>query len=318
MTNNDRLPVLVVAGPTASGKSALALSLAEAAGGAVINADSMQVYRELRILTARPSPVDERRCPHHLYGIIPAAEACTAARWRDLAIEAVREAHDAGRLPIVCGGTGLYLKALLDGLSPMPDIPADLRADVRARYAEAPAVAIHSALSVVDEKAAARIRPTDRQRLLRALEVFEATARSIVDWQSAPTDGPPAGMDFVTLALLPPREILYATIDERVERMVDQGALDEVAALLRLGLSPELPAMRALGVVEFGALIAGRIGREEAISAVQQATRNYAKRQFTWFRRQLIADLTIEKQYSEKLAGEIFSYICEKGLTRTR
>lgn len=316
MTHNDRLPVLVVAGPTASGKSALALSLAAAAGGAVVNADSMQVYRELRILTARPSEADERRVPHRLFGVIPAAEACTAARWRGLAVDAVREAHDVGRLPILCGGTGLYLKALMEGLSPVPDIPDEVRARVRSRHEGMPAAEIHAALEAVDEKAAARLRPTDRQRLLRALEVFEATARSIVDWQAEPADGPPAGMAFVTVAMLPSRGDLYAAIDDRVVRMAEEGAPDEVAALLRLGLSPDMPAMKALGVAEFGALVAGRIGREDAVSAVQQATRNYAKRQFTWFRRQLIADLTIDEQYSEKLAAKIFSYICEKGLTR--
>jgi len=316
MSDNERFPVIIVAGPTASGKSALALELAVAFGGTVINADSMQVYRELRILTARPSAVDEARAPHRLYGAIPAAEACTAARWREMAIAAIEAAHGAGRLPILCGGTGLYLKALTEGLSPVPDIPDDLRAALRTRYAGAAAAEIHAALANVDPVAAARLRPTDRQRLLRALEVYEATGRSIVDWQAMPPSGPPPGMDFCTILLLPPRKEVYAACDARFRRMLAEGALEEVRALRSLDLAADLPAMKALGVAELMRILDGAMTPEEATTAVQQATRNYVKRQFTWFSRQIIANLTIEAQFSEKLMPEIFSFICKKGLTR--
>jgi tRNA dimethylallyltransferase len=316
MSDNERIPVIVVAGPTASGKSALALELAVAFGGTVINADSMQVYRELRILTARPSAADEARAPHRLYGAIPAAEACTAARWREMAIAAIAEAHGAGRLPILCGGTGLYLKALMEGLSPVPDIPDDLRAALRARYADAAAAAIHGALADVDPAAAARLRPTDRQRLLRALEVYEATGRSIVDWQAMPPSGPPPGMAFCPILLLPPRKEVYAACDARFRRMLAEGALEEVRALRSLGLAADLPAMKALGVAELLRVLDGAMTPDEATTAVQQATRNYVKRQFTWFLRQIITDLTIREQFSENIMPEIFSFICKKRLTR--
>lgn len=316
MSDNARFPVIIVAGPTAGGKSALALELAVAFGGTVINADSMQVYRELRVLTARPSEADAARAPHRLYGVIPAAEACTAARWREMAIAAIGEERQAGRVPILCGGTGLYLKALMEGLSPMPDIPDDLRASVRSRYADATSAAIHAVLRDADPEAAARLRPTDRQRLLRALEVFKATGRSIVDWQAMPPSGPPPGMDFCTVLLLPPRAAVYAACDARFRRMVDEGALEEVRALRALDLPADLPVMKALGVAELMRVLDGGMPLEAATAAVQQATRNYVKRQFTWFSRQIVADMAIKEKFSENLLPKIFSFICEKGLTR--
>jgi len=316
MSDNERFPVVIVAGPTASGKSALALEMAVAFEGTVINADSMQVYRELRVLTARPSVEDEARAPHRLYGAIPAAEACTAARWRDMAVAAIGEAREAGRLPILCGGTGLYLKALMEGLSPIPDIPPEIRASVRERHAAATSAEIHEALGRLDATAADRIRATDRQRLLRAMEVFEATGRSIVDWQALPLSGPPAGMAFSTILLLPPRDRVYAACDARFRQMIENGALKEAQALRKLGLDPELPAMKALGVAELMRVLDGDLDMEDAIAAAQQASRNYVKRQFTWFSRQIITNLTVNEQFSEKIWGEIFSFICEKGLTR--
>lgn len=316
MSDNERFPVLIVAGPTASGKSALALEIAVACGGTVINADSMQVYRELRILTARPSEADEARVPHRLYGVIPAAETCTAMRWRGMAVDAIREARAAGRLPILCGGTGLYLKALTEGLSPIPGIPADVRASIRARHAGAPVAEIHAALARNDPGAAERIRPSDRQRMLRALEVMAATGRSIVDWQAKRLSGPPPGMDFHTILLLPPRKAVYAACDGRFRQMVDAGVLEEVHALRELDLSPDLPAMKALGVAELMRVLEGDLTLEAGIDAVQQATRRYVKRQYTWFSRQIVADLIIEEKFSEKLMPKIFSFICKKGLTR--
>jgi tRNA dimethylallyltransferase len=318
MSDNERFPVLIVAGPTASGKSALALEIAIACGGTVINADSMQVYRELRILTARPSEADEARAPHRLYGVIPAAEACTAARWRDMAVDAIREARAEGRLPILCGGTGLYLKALMEGLSPIPDIPAAVRASIREGHAGAAAADIHAALEHADPRAAERIRPSDRQRMLRALEVIVATGRSIVDWQALPLSGPPPGMDFCSILLLPPRKAVYAACDARFRRMVEAGALEEVRALRQLDLAPDLPAMKALGVAALMRVLTGEMTLEDGIDAVQQETRRYVKRQFTWFSRQIITDLAITGKFSEKLTSKTFSFICEKGLTGTR
>lgn len=316
MSDNERFPVVIVAGPTASGKSALAVALAEAFNGTVINADSMQVYRELRILTARPGPEEEARVPHRLYGVIPAAEACTAARWRALTVAAIAEAHAAGRLPVVCGGTGLYLKALTEGLSPIPDVPDAVRTPLRWQFENATAAEIHAALRASDPTAAARIPPTDRQRLLRALEVMEATGRSIVDWQAEPPSGPPPGLDFITILLSPPRQNVYAACDRRFREMVAEGALDEVRALRDLALAPDVPAMKAVGVPELMGVLDGAMALDDAIAAAQQATRNYVKRQKTWFSRQIIADLTINEKLSEKNIAKIFSFICEKGLTR--
>lgn len=316
MSYNEGFPAIVVAGPTCSGKSALALDLAVAFGGTVINADSMQVYRELRILTARPSAADEARTPHRLYGVIPAAEPCSAARWRSLAVAAIVEAREQGRMAIVCGGTGLYLRVLMEGLSPLPDIPDEVREGVRTRYASAEAAAIHESLREADPKAAARLAATDRQRLLRALEVFEATGVSIVDWQGRPASGPPPGIDFRTFLLMPPRSAIYAACDARLRRMVEGGALNEIRRLRNQGLDPALPSMKALGVAELTAYLDGCLDREAAIAAAQQATRNYVKRQYTWFSRQIIADMVINEQFSEKTRDEIFSFICKLGLTR--
>ena len=318
MPDNERFPVLVVAGPTCSGKSALALELAVQLGGTVINADSMQVYRELRILTARPSAADEACAPHRLYGVMPAAETCSAARWREMAVIAIGEARRAGQMPIVCGGTGLYLKALIEGMSPLPDIPSDARESVRARYAAAETREIHEALREADALAARRLSATDRQRLLRALEVVEATGRSIVDWQAEPPSGPPPGAEFCTILLMPPRNALYAACDARFRRMVAEGALDEVGHIHSLGLDPALPAMKALGVSELIRHLEGDIDLNHAVAAAQQATRNYVKRQMTWFNRQIVTDFRINEQFSEKFRDEIFSFICKKGLTESR
>jgi tRNA dimethylallyltransferase len=200
-------------------------------------------------------------------------------------------------------------------LSPMPEIPAGLRTALRARFADAPATDIHAALAATDPAASARLRPTDRQRLLRALEVFEATGRSIVEWQAMPPSGPPPGMETCTILLLPPRKEVYAAGDARFGRMLDDGALEEVRALRGLGLAPDLPVMKALGVTELMGVLDGAVTLDDATAAVQQATRNYVKRQFTWFSRQIIANFTIEEKFSEKLAPEIFSFICKKGLT---
>lgn len=279
----ERPAALIVAGPTASGKSALAMDLAERLGGVVINADAMQVYRELRILTARPTAAEEARVPHRLYGVRPAEEPGSVAWWRG---EALREMA-AARLPILCGGTGLYLTALTEGLSPIPDPGPTARAEARRRLAEEGPAALHAALAAVDPATAARLRPTDSQRLARAWEVWLGTGRGLVAWQTE--QGEPAPYRFSAILLDPPREALREAIARRFAAMLDEGAVAEVAALLALGLDPALPAMRAHGVPELAAYLRGEITLVEAQRRAERATGQYAKRQATWFRHHKLA-----------------------------
>jgi tRNA dimethylallyltransferase len=286
-------PALVIAGPTASGKSRLALDLAAARHGTVINADSMQVYRELRILTARPDTAETARVPHRLYGVLSAAEPCSAARWRALALAAIEEARAEGRLPILVGGTGLYLRVLFDGLAEIPSIPQSMREAACARHRELGGEAFRAALARRDPESAARLAAGDTQRLVRAWEVIEATGRTLPDWQRAGVAGTGAHT-YRTILLMPPRETLYAACDARFGAMVAAGALDEVRALLALGLDPALPAMKSLGVRELARHLAGEWTLEQAEEKARQATRNYAKRQMTWFRHQLAPDLVLE------------------------
>ena len=312
MTDNPQPPVLVVAGPTASGKSALALDLAVAFGGTVINADSMQVYRELRVLTARPSPADEARVPHRLYGVVSVAEGCSAARWREMALAEIAAARSAGRLPILCGGTGLYLRALMDGLSPVPAVPAAVRDGLRARLRSEGVAALHRQLMADDPAMAARLNPADGQRVLRALEVLQATGRSLADWQAAAgTTGP----ECQVVLLDPPRPELHAAIAVRAERMLAEGALDEVGLLAGLGLSPDLPAMKAVGVPALLSHLRGDLTLDAAEERLAIATRQLAKRQATWFRHQIIANFTSLEKYSERILDKIFLFVREKVLT---
>ncbi|MSP48533.1 MAG: tRNA (adenosine(37)-N6)-dimethylallyltransferase MiaA [Alphaproteobacteria bacterium] len=299
--------VVLLAGPTASGKSALALDLARRFDGIVINADAMQVYREMPVLTARPDAAAEALVPHRLYGFLSAAEACSAGRWRPLAVAEIRAAQDSGRLPIVVGGTGLYLKALTDGLSPVPSVPGTVRAAVRARLETVGAEAFHAELASRDPVMAGRLRPSDRQRLARAVEVLEATGTSLAGWQGrAAAD---EGFRFRTLLLAPPRDVLHAACDARFRAMVVSGALDEARAMRRLALDPALPATRVLGLRELTRHLEGGISLEEATTLAQAATRQYAKRQITWFRNQLANPVIFFEQYSERVRQEIFSKI---------
>ncbi|MCK0208055.1 tRNA (adenosine(37)-N6)-dimethylallyltransferase MiaA [Starkeya koreensis] len=277
---------MLIAGPTASGKSALALELAERSGGVVINADSMQVYADLRVLSARPTPAEEARAPHRLYGHVDGGEEYSVAHWLEDARRALAEVEAQGRLPIFIGGTGLYFKALTQGLSPMPAIPAEVRARVRALSEDAPA--LHARLAALDPETAARLRPSDTQRLMRALEVFEATGRPLARWQ-AERAGPPVlpGEEAVRLFLATDRTRLRQRIAERFHAMMDQGALEEARALLARGLPADRTILKAHGVPWFARYLAGEITREEAIEGGILDTRRYAKRQDTWFRHQL-------------------------------
>jgi len=305
---------IVIAGPTASGKSGMALAIAEEFGGVVINADSMQVYDVLRVVTARPDALDEARAPHKLYGVLTPATACSAALWKDMAAEEMKAAWDRGQLPVVVGGTGLYLRTLMEGISPIPDIPDDIRNAAREKLARMGNAAFHTELAARDPVMAGRLDPSNSQRLVRALEVLDATGKSLAEWQALPPEGAVPAR-WLTYALLPPRDALYANCDRRFRLMMEQGALDEVEALLKLDLDPALPAMKALGVPELAAHLRGEIDREDAIARASQATRHYAKRQMTWFRNQLANPQVVSAQFSESLTPEMFSFIRQFLLT---
>ncbi len=308
-------PVLIVAGPTGSGKSALALDVAEAFDGVVVNADSMQVYGELRVLTARPSPSDEARAPHRLFGVLPAAERCSAGRWLGLAQAEIDAARSADRLPIVVGGTGLYLKALLEGLAEVPPASAEIRAEAEALYVEIGGETFRRELARLDPAGASRLPATDRQRLVRAFEVARTTGRPLHDWQRRCPAAPVSGGRIATIVLLPPRRSLYAAIDARLDAMLAHGAVDEVRALLALGLDASLPAMKAVGVREMVSYLCGQSSLDQAAAAAKQATRRFAKRQFTWLRHQLRPDFAVNEQYSERIRPEIFAFIRRQILT---
>jgi tRNA dimethylallyltransferase len=310
--------LVVVAGPTASGKSALALALAEEFSGTIINADSMQVYRDLAVLTAQPGAAERARAPHRLYGAIDAAEPCSAGRWRGLALAEIAAARQQGRRPILTGGTGLYLRALIEGLAPVPPVPLSIRAEARALHGRLGGLAFRDALAAFDPEAAARLDPGDTQRLIRAYEVVMATGRPLSAWQRARQPVP--ALTAAAIVLLPPRPALFAACDARFLAMMREGAIAEVEALLERGLDPALPAMKAVGVGELGAFLAGRSTRGQAIAAAQQATRRYAKRQYTWFRHQLpeterLKKLVVSEQLSESFRLEIFSFIRQFQLT---
>jgi tRNA dimethylallyltransferase len=276
---------ILIAGPTASGKSAAALELAECLGGTIINADSMQVYRELAVLTARPDSEEMARAPHRLYGTVPAAEAYSVGRWLEDAAASIAEAKREGRVPILVGGTGLYFKALLEGLSPVRDIPPETRSFWREQSESLGPEGLYRALQSRDPVMAARLRPSDPQRVVRALEVIEATGVSLAEWQE--TAGAPVlhGDAVQKLVVAPEREPLYAAIDARFDRMMAAGALEEVRALVALHLDPGLPAMRAHGVHELVAYLAGATTLEEAVAKAKTESRRYAKRQMTWLKR---------------------------------
>ncbi len=277
----------MIAGPTASGKSTLALRLALRMGGTIVNADALQVYRDLRVLTARPSPADEVAAPHRLFGHVDGGEAYDVARWLGEATTAVEASVSAGRLPIVVGGTGLYVRALLDGLAPVPPIAPEVRAAVRAADPDDN----RRALEREDSAMAARLRPSDRQRIARALEVVRSTGRSLADWQLERSGGLAARFAVAGLVLDPPRERLADRIESRLEAMLARGAGREVDALLaRVDVPADAPVWRAIGAGEVARWRRGADTREEALSAASAATRAYAKRQRTWFRHQAPSD----------------------------
>jgi tRNA dimethylallyltransferase len=292
---------ILIAGPTASGKSALALALAERHGGVVINADSMQVYRELRILTARPAPEEEARVPHALYGFVSAREAYSVGRYMTDAAAAIATARSRGLVPIVVGGTGLYFKALLEGLSPVPQVPAAVRAHWRAEARRVGAEALHMVLAARDPETARRLRPTDTQRVVRALEVLDATGRPLAEWQRMPGTGVLTEAETTRVVILPDRTEIYRRCEARFDAMMSAGALEEVRALAALGLDPGLPAMTAHGVPPLLAALCGKLTLEAAVTQAKADTRHYAKRQLTWIRRNMIAWKIIETKEMKRI-----------------
>jgi len=275
-------PVALIAGATASGKSALALALAERSGGVIINADSAQIYRDLPVLSAAPTAADRTRAEHRLYGVRDGSEPCSAADWAVMARTEIADVHRSGGLPILVGGTGLYLRTLLEGIAPVPPVDPEIRKEVRSATVEEN----RARLKEVDPAAAAKLEAGDSARIARALEVVLSTGRTLAEWQQRREGGISEQVTLIPLILLPPRKWLYERCDRRFEAMVEHGAIAEVEALLARALDPSLPVMRAIGVREITAFLAGQIGRDDMIARGQQATRNYAKRQYTWFAHQ--------------------------------
>lgn len=281
------MDAILITGPTASGKSALAVELAREHGGEVINADSMQVYDTLKVLTARPDLSDMGGVPHHLYGTVPAGQAFSTGEWLRMVAPVLDDIRARGRLPVFAGGTGLYFKALTEGLSEMPDVPAEIRTKWRRRLAEDGPWALHAELGSRDPGMADQLSASDGQRIVRALEIIDATGRSLASLQGG------AGKPLVDpsrarkLIVEPDRALLHDRISRRFASMFEDGATEEVEALLKLGLSREMPVMKAIGVPQIAAFLRGEMTREEAISQASAATRQYAKRQMTWFRNQM-------------------------------
>jgi tRNA dimethylallyltransferase len=322
-SSSSQVPrALIIAGPTASGKSALALALARTHNGVIINADSMQIYRELRLVTARPTQEDESAAPHRLYGVRPAAHPGSVAWWRAEALREMAEATQNGQIPILCGGTGRYFAALTGGLADIPDPGEPARREARALLAAHGAPWLHAQLATADPTSAARLRPSDGQRIARAWEVWRGTGQGIAAWHAQAAQQRPS-WHFAALRLDPDRETLRARIAHRFATMVEQGALDEVRALLAQNLPPALPVLRALGVPELAAHLEGHLTLPEAIARATLASHQYTKRQATWFRHHILAEpplthiihaqFTNLTQLSESLPPDILNFLQNRG-----
>lgn len=294
---------LFIAGPTASGKSALSLRLAEDLNGVIINSDSMQVYRDLRVITARPSVEDEAMAPHRLYGYLDAMDVSSAASWAEDGMREIEAAWAQGQMPIVIGGTGMYFKTLLDGMAVIPNIPDDIRIEVRRRCDDEGSDILHGELTAVDPKTAERLFPGDSQRICRALEVYLATGKAISAWQAETEPGPMKTLDdagrLTKLVIDLPRDVLYDRCNRRFEMMLEMGAWEELDALMARNLDPTLPLMRALGVPSLIAYRRGDMDLDQAVEDAKMQTRRFAKRQLTWFRNQFGHWDRLSAQFSE-------------------
>jgi tRNA dimethylallyltransferase len=305
-----RRPVVLIAGPTAGGKSAVALELARLRPSRIINADALQVYRELPIVTAQPGRDDHKVVPHRLYGHVPAATVYSVGHWLEEVGRELEECRAGDAMPIIVGGTGLYFRALERGLARVPAIPPEVRALWRGRLREAGAGELHDELARRSRSEAQRLRPSDGQRIVRALEVLDATGRPLSYWQKETgEESALAGFDALRIHVAPPRDELYRRCDARFERMLTGGAVEEVRALMALRLDRALPAMRAIGVAELAWMIEGKRSPEDIVAIAQRNTRNYVKRQLTWARRNMISWSWLDQKYSERLNEEFFNFI---------
>jgi len=295
VNETDTGTVIVVMGPTASGKSAVAVELAKKLDGVIINCDSMQVYRDLHVLTARPREDEMEGIPHQLYGVVPASVRFNAAQWVHYAVPEIEGAFNFGKTPILVGGTGFYVKALMEGLSEIPDIPAKVAEAGRQQLAAMGNENFYIDLCRKDPKVKEKLHPSDSQRLLRAWEVMAHTGKSIYDWQSENQAVPPAPYAFKVVTLQPDREWIYERVNTRFDQMLTQGALEEVKALKEQGLDPTLPCMKSIGVPELIQVLEGTMTLTEAADKAKQNSRHYVKRQLTWLRTQIRADVVVDK-----------------------
>ena len=311
-----RKPVILVVGPTASGKSTLALVLAEKFGGTIINADSMQVYKDLQILTARPNKTALNLAPHKLYGFLSIDQRCSAGRWRRLALSSISAAHDDDRLPIVVGGTGLYLRALTEGLHALPEVPLNIRKELNERTRADGIGKLYNELVQSDPETAAMLNPNDRQRIIRAMEVLLHSGKGLSKWRQGATDTNTEKLRFFSIQMTPPRDSLYEIINARFEKMLQEGAIDEVQTLIRLKPPDDPPLMKAVGVPPIIAYLNKEIDHSRLLELGKGDTRRYAKRQLSWFRNKNISNLEIKTKYSEIIRPEIFSEISKFLLTK--
>lgn len=283
----DPKTVILIAGPTASGKTGLSTDLAKQINGAIVNADSMQVYTELPILSAQPSTKERANIDHYLFGHMPINQHYSVAQWRQEALTAIENIRQKGQIPILVGGTGLYFKAMIEGLSPIPEISLETRKKVSALYDQIGAEAFHAYLKEVDPDMAERLPATDRQRCIRAIEIYQETKKTLSDWQTLPRVKAPDDFIFKAFILKPEREMLYQHINQRFDHMMDNGALEEAKAIHRLDLDPLLPSLKAVGLPPLRAYLDKELSLEEAIEQAKTHSRRYAKRQFTWFNNQM-------------------------------
>ena len=299
---------LVVAGPTASGKSSLCLDIAQQVDGVIINADALQLYRDLNLLSARPDEAALATAPHALYGVLDGATRCSVGLWLSYAHVAVRDARAAGKIPILVGGTGMYLNASLNGISSIPDVPEPVRREAIEMHSKLGGQQFHTDLATIDPRLAERLAPGDTQRLIRGMEVYLHTKTPLSWWQQQPLEGYIEGTGY-TIALMPPREAVYANIDRRFEEMFENGAVREVEHLIARGLDPGLPVMKALGVSQIASFLSGALSQDDAIMQAKRDSRHYAKRQMTWIRNNFISKITLNELYSKSLVEKIFPKI---------
>ena len=310
----DQLPIdrsdgfLVVAGPTASGKSSLCLDIAQQVDGVIINADALQLYRDLDLLSARPDEAALAAAPHALYGVLDGATRCSVGLWLAHAKAAVNDARAAGKIPILVGGTGMYLNASLNGISSIPDVPDEVRREITQMHSALGGQRFHAELATIDPRLAERLAPGDTQRLIRGMEVYTHTKTPLSWWQQQPLEGYINGTGY-TIALTPPRDAVYANIERRFDMMFDNGAVGEVEHLIARNLDPGLPVMKALGVSQIADFLSGALSKDDAIMKAKRDSRHYAKRQMTWIRNNFISKITLNKYYSKSLCKKIFPKI---------